>query len=71
MICNDDPAFKKAVDDSLKSMIQRGELAKAYDKWFTQPAAPRNINLGLPASDATLAAWAQPNDRPAEQYTQK
>ena len=71
MLRKDDPAFKKAVDDSLKSMIQRGELAKAYDKWFTQPAAPRNINLGLPASDATLAAWAQPNDRPAEQYTQK
>lgn len=31
MIRKDDPAFKKAVDDSIKAMMKSGELAKLYD----------------------------------------
>ncbi|MDP0941627.1 transporter substrate-binding domain-containing protein, partial [Klebsiella quasipneumoniae] len=40
MIRKDDPAFKKAVDDSIKAMMKSGELAKLYDKWFLQPIPP-------------------------------
>lgn len=37
MLRKDDPAFKKAVDDSIKRQIADGSLAKLYDKWFMQP----------------------------------
>jgi hypothetical protein len=65
MMRKDDPAFKKAVDDSLKALIKSGEMAKIYDKWFMQPIPPANTRIGLPASEATKAAWANPNDKPA------
>ncbi len=71
MFRKDDPAFKKAVDDSVKAMIKSGEVAKLYDKWFMQSIPPSNTKVGLPASDATKAAWANPNDKPAEDYAEK
>ena len=71
MIRKDDPAFKKAVDASIVAMIKSGDLAKAYDKWFVQPIPPSNTRVGLPASDATKAAWATPNDKPVEDYLKK
>lgn len=71
MICKDDPAFKKAVDDSLKTMMKSGEINKVYDKWFMQPIPPVNTKLNLPLSDATKSAWANPNDKPLEEYAQK
>ncbi|ACB34953.1 extracellular solute-binding protein family 3 [Leptothrix cholodnii SP-6] len=67
----DDPVFKKAVDDSIVGMIRSGELAKLYDKWFMQPIPPSNTRVGLPLSDATKAAWANPNDKPMEEYARK
>lgn len=71
MMRKDDPAFKKAVDDSIIRQIKDGTLAKAYDKWFMQPIPPTNTKVGLPLSDATKAAWANPNDKPMEDYVRK
>ena len=71
MMRRDDPAFKKAVDDSLTKLMKSGEIAKIYDKWFMQPIPPANVRIGLSASDATRAAWANPNDKPAEDYAKK
>jgi glutamate/aspartate transport system substrate-binding protein len=71
MLRKDDPAFKKAVDDSIKGMIKSGELAKLYDKWFMQPIPPSNTKVGLPLSQATKDAWANPNDRPMEDFAKK
>ncbi|MBT9466592.1 transporter substrate-binding domain-containing protein [Hydrogenophaga sp.] len=71
MLRKDDPAFKKAVDDSIKRQIADGSLAKLYDKWFMQPIPPANVKIGLPISDATKAAWASPNDKPMEDYVKK
>ena len=71
MLRKDDPNFKKAVDDSIKGMIKSGDLAKLYDKWFMQPIPPTNTKVGLPLSDATKAAWANPNDKPMEDYAKK
>ncbi|WP_425257727.1 amino acid ABC transporter substrate-binding protein [Rubrivivax sp. RP6-9] len=71
MIRKDDPAFKKAVDDSIIAMMKSGEIAKLYDKWFMQPIPPSNTKVGLPASEATKAAWANPNDKPVEEYAKK
>ena len=71
MLRKDDPAFKKAVDDSIKRQIADGSLAKLYDKWFMQPVPPTNTKIGLPMSEATKAAWATPNDKPMEDYAKK
>ena len=71
MLRKDDPAFKKAVDGSISAMMKSGEIAKLYDKWFTQPIPPTNTRVGLPASDATKLAWATPNDKPVEDYAKK
>ena len=71
MMRKDDPAFKKLVDESIVAMIKSGDMAKAYDKWFVQPIPPSNTRVGLPASDATKAAWANPNDKPVEDYAKK
>ncbi len=71
MLRKDDPDFKKAVDASLAAMMESGEMAKIYDKWFMQPIPPINTRIGLPASDATQAAWAAPNDKPMEDYAKQ
>jgi glutamate/aspartate transport system substrate-binding protein len=71
MFRKDDPAFKKAVDDSIKAMMKSGQIARLYDKWFVQPIPPANTRLNLPASEATKAAWANPNDKPMEDYAKK
>jgi len=71
MFRKDDPAFKKAVDDSIKAMIKSGDVAKLYDKWLLQPIPPSNTKVGLPMSDNLKAALANPNDKPAEDYAKK
>jgi len=71
MIRKDDPAFKKAVDDSIKAQIKNGTIAKLYDKWFMQPIPPANTVVGLPLSAATKTAWESPNDKPMEEYAVK
>lgn len=68
MMRKDDPAFKKAVDNSIEAMVKSGELAKMYDKWFVQPIPPSNTKVGLPLSQATKDAWMHPNDKPMEDY---
>jgi len=70
MYRKDDPTFKKAVDDSVKALAKSGEAAKLYDKWFMQPIPPANTKVNLPASEATKAAWANPTDKPLEEYAQ-
>ena len=71
MLRKDDPAFKKVADDTLREMMKSGEIAKAYDKWFVQPIPPKNTKVGLAVSDATKNAWANPNDKPLEEYLKK
>ena len=71
MFRKDDPAFKKLADDTIAGLAKSGELAKLYDKWFVQAIPPKNIRLGLAASDATKGAWANLNDRPVEAYAKK
>ncbi|MFC5498619.1 amino acid ABC transporter substrate-binding protein [Caenimonas terrae] len=71
MIRKDDPAFKKVADDTVRDLMKSGEIAKIYDKWFVQPIPPKNTRVGLPASEATKNAWANPNDKPLEDYLKK
>jgi len=71
MLRKDDPKFKQAVDASLSAMMKNGDIAKVYAKWFVEAIPPSNTKVGLPASDATKAAWATPNDKPVEEYMAK
>ncbi len=71
MIRKDDPAFKKLGDETVAALVKSGEMAKLYDKWFMQPIPPKNAKVGLPASEATKAAWANLSDKPAEDYAKK
>ncbi|HEY3049640.1 MAG TPA: amino acid ABC transporter substrate-binding protein [Polaromonas sp.] len=71
MLPKDDPLFKQAVDASIKAMAKSGEVAQLYDKWFVQAIPPNNTRVGLPASALTRAAWANPSDKPLEDYVRK
>jgi len=71
MIRKDDPAFKKLCDDTVTPLMKSGEIQAIYDKWFMKPIPPKNTTMNLPASAATKAAWANPNDKPVEEYLKK
>jgi len=71
MIRKDDPAFKKLADDTVAAMAKSGELAKLYDKWFVQPIPPKGARLNMAATDTNKQAWANLNDKPAEDYAKK
>ncbi|MFT3778184.1 MAG: transporter substrate-binding domain-containing protein [Ottowia sp.] len=71
MLPKGDAKLKKAIDDSIVRQIKDGSLAKLYDKWFMQPIPPNNVNLNMPMSEGTKAAWANPNDKPMEDYAAK
>jgi len=64
----DDPAFKSAVDDSLRRMMKSGELEKIYGKWFVAAIPPKNTSLNLPMSATLKQLIAEPNDKPLEAY---
>ena len=68
MIRKDDAAFKQSIDNTLRGMMKSGEIAQVYDKWFMKPIPPASAVVNLPASEATRAAWANPTDKPAEEY---
>lgn len=68
MVRKDDPAFLKAVNDSIARQVKDGSLEKLYDKWFVQPIPPSNQAVGLPLSEATKQAWLNPNNKPKEDF---
>ena len=71
MIRKDDPEFKAAVDGTIKEMMKDGSIAKMYKQWFLEPIPPKGNRVGLELSENTKNAWANPNDKPAEDYAKK
>jgi glutamate/aspartate transport system substrate-binding protein len=71
MVRKDDAGIKKLGNDVIAGMVKSGDMAKLYDKWFMQPIPPKNTRVGLPATDLTKAAWANLNDKPAEEFNKK
>jgi glutamate/aspartate transport system substrate-binding protein len=63
MFRKDDPQFKAVVDNSLKSLMEAGEVTKIYTQWFTEPIPPKNINLNLPMSPELTDALKTPTDK--------
>ena len=68
MLRKGDAAFKREVDDILRGMMRSGDLADLYNQWFTQARAGSGVNIGVAPNQATLEAWAEPSDRPAEAH---
>jgi glutamate/aspartate transport system substrate-binding protein len=68
MVRKDDPAFLKAVNDSIARQVKDGSLEKLYDKWMMQPVPPVNVPLNLPLSDATRSAWANLSNKTTEDF---
>lgn len=64
MLPKDDAVWKKLVDETIAGLMQSGELARLYDKWFLSPIPPAGINLNLPMSDLLKAAIQEPGDTP-------
>ena len=71
MVRKDDPEFKAAVNDAIAKIVKNGNMPKLWNKWFLSPIPPKNIVVGLELSPATKNAWANLNDKPAEDYQKK
>lgn len=71
MVRKDDPQFKAAVNAAIAKIVANGNMPKLWDKWFLKPIPPKNSVVGLELSPATKNAWANLNDRPAEDYQKK
>jgi len=63
MLRNDDPQFKKLVDETITNIETSGEAAKWFDTWFKQPIPPKNLNLNFELSDDMKALFKAPNDK--------
>jgi glutamate/aspartate transport system substrate-binding protein len=71
MIRKDDSEFLADVNAAISKIVANGSMPKLWDKWFLKPIPPKNIVVGLELSPATKAAWANLNNKPAEDYQQK
>lgn len=71
MLPKGDTKLKKVVDDSIMRQVKDGSLEQLWNKWFMQPIPPNNVNLNMPLSQSTRDAWANPNNKPMEDYLKK
>ena len=71
MVRKDDPEFLADVNTAISKIVANGSMPKLWDKWFLKPIPPKNIVVGLELSQATKSAWANLNNKPAEEYQQK
>lgn len=63
MVRKGDTAFKTLVDDTLKGVYASGEINSIYNKWFTSPIPPKNVNMDFAMSDNLKALLANPHDQ--------
>jgi len=71
MVPKNDPEFKAAVNDAIAKIVANGKMPGLWNKWFLSPIPPKNAVVGLELSPATINAWANLNDKPAEDYNKK
>ena len=71
MVPKNDPEFKAAVNAAIAKIVANGNMPKLWNKWFLAPIPPKNIVVGLELSPAAKNAWANLNDKPAEDYNKK
>ena len=71
MVPRNDPEFKAAVNAAIAKIVANGNMPGLWNKWFLSPIPPKNAVVGLELSPATKNAWANLNDKPAEDYNKK
>lgn len=64
MLPAEDAGWKMLVDQTLVGLMQGGEMARLYEKWFRNPIPPFGLNLDLPMSSGLEAAIRTPADTP-------
>ena len=64
MLRKDDPQFKILVDATTAALFRSPEGTALYNRWFTQPIPPRNLNLNLPMAPGLARAFQNPIDSP-------
>lgn len=63
MLRKDDVQFKQLIDETIAQAQTSGEAEKSYNRWFTQPIPPKNLNLDFALSDDMKALFKSPNDK--------
>jgi glutamate/aspartate transport system substrate-binding protein len=58
----DDPAFKAAVNESLRQIFTGPAINGLYEKWFTKPIPPNGMNLNLPMAASLKQAYDHPSE---------
>ena len=56
----DDEEFQKIADAATAKLYTSAEGKALYDKWFTKPIPPRDINMNLPMSDEMRKQFKTP-----------
>ncbi len=64
MLRRDDAPFKALVDRTTAELYRSPEGLALYNRWFTQPIPPRNLNLNLPMAPVLSRAFQAPSDNP-------
>ena len=65
MLRRDDPSFKTLVDGVLARLMDSGEFAALYKKWFQSAIPPKNVNLNAPMSQELIDNLKAKSDKPA------
>jgi ABC-type amino acid transport substrate-binding protein len=65
MLRKDDPKFQALVNKVIGDMMKSGQFERLYNKWFTQPIPPNNINLNLPMAPELKQNLKDLSDKPA------
>ncbi|MFZ6746808.1 amino acid ABC transporter substrate-binding protein [Undibacterium sp. JH2W] len=63
MLPKGDAAFKKSIDAEMGRMMADGEITKLYEKWFTKPIQPKNMNLAWPMGSLLKETIRFPSDK--------
>jgi glutamate/aspartate transport system substrate-binding protein len=64
MLRKDDPEFKQLVDGTITRLMESGEFARLYTKWFESPIPPKGTNLNMPMSEQLKANLKARSDKP-------
>ena len=68
MFSRTDTALKAIVDKEMVRLIESGELAKLYEKWFMHPIPPKNAKLEMPMSGLLRDSLRDPSDKVADGF---
>lgn len=63
MLPNNDPDFKRILDNEMKRLIASHEAHAAYERWFMRPIPPNNKSLNLPMNYLLKDFWKYPTDQ--------